>query len=134
MRLSLLGSFLGPEFVTQGHGLVLSGASGTGKTHLPVAIAYRAIQNGFEALFTTATALIDDLSRATRTGKLRAVLPMYTHPHVLVIDEVGYLSYGPDAANVPLPGRQRSLPEPPPDHLHDEQAAARLGCPDSEWC
>ena len=26
--------------------------------------------------------------------------PAYTHPHVLVIDEVGYLSYGPDAANV----------------------------------
>ena len=100
VRLSLLGSFLGPEFVTQGHGLVLSGASGTGKTHLAVAIAYRAIQNGFEALFTTATALIDELSRATRTGKLRTVLPTYTHPHVLVIDEVGYLSYGPDAANV----------------------------------
>jgi hypothetical protein len=59
VRLSLLGSFLSPEFVTQGHGLVLSGASGTGKTHLAVAIAYRAIQNGFEALFTTATALID---------------------------------------------------------------------------
>jgi hypothetical protein len=65
-----------------------------------VAIAYRAIQNGFEARFTTATALIEELSRATRAGKLRHVLPTYTHPHVLVIDEVGYLSYGPDAANV----------------------------------
>ena len=37
---------------------------------------------------------------ATRKGKLRHALPAYTHPHVLVIDEVGYLSYGPDAANV----------------------------------
>jgi DNA replication protein DnaC len=100
VRLSLLGSFLGPEFVTQGHCLILSGPSGTGKTHLAVAIAYRAIQNGFEARFTTATALIEELSRATRAGKLRHVLPTYTHPHVLVIDEVGYLSYGPDAANV----------------------------------
>jgi hypothetical protein len=65
-----------------------------------VAIAYRAIQNGFDARFTTATALIDDLSVATRKGKLRHALPSYTHPHVLIIDEVGYLTYGPDAANV----------------------------------
>jgi len=100
VRLSLLGSFLGPELVTQGHCLVVSGAPGTGKTHLAVAVAYRAIQNGFEARFTTATALIEELSTATRKGKLRHVLPLYTHPHVLVIDEVGYLTYGPDAANV----------------------------------
>jgi DNA replication protein DnaC len=100
VRLALLGSVLGPELVTQGHCLIASGPSGTGKTHLAVAIAYRAIQNGFDARFTTATALIDDLSVATRKGKLRAALSAYTHPHVLVIDEVGYLSYGPDAANV----------------------------------
>ncbi len=47
-----------------------------------------AIQNGFDALFTTATALIEDLSSATRDGKLRAALTSYTHPHVLVIDDV----------------------------------------------
>src|SRR5207247_1651705 len=52
------------------------------------------------ARFTPATALIDELSTATRKGRLRHVLPAYTHPHVLVIDEVGYLTYGPDAANV----------------------------------
>lgn len=100
VRLSLLGSAVGPEFITQGHSLVFSGPSGTGKTHLAIAIAYRAIQNGFDALFTTATALIEDLSMAMRDGKLREELPRYTHPGLLVIDEVGYLGYGPDAANV----------------------------------
>ena len=56
VRLALLGSVLGPELVTHGHCLIASGPSGTGKTHLAVAIAYRAIQNGFDARFTTATA------------------------------------------------------------------------------
>jgi len=100
LRLSLLGSFLSPDFVTDGRGLILSGKTGRGKTHLAIAIAYRAIQNGFEALFTTAAALIDELSRASREGRLRNALAAYTHPHVLVIDEVGYLTYGTDAANV----------------------------------
>ena len=76
------------------------GKSGRGKTHLAVAIAYRAIQNGFTALFITASALIEELSVASAKGELRDALARYLQPHVLVIDEMGYLSYGPDAANV----------------------------------
>ena len=100
LRLSLLGSALSPDFVTEGNCLILSGKTGRGKTHLAVSIAYRAIQNGFEAYFTTAAKLIDDLSGASREGRLREALTRYTHPHLLVIDEVGYLAYGDDAANV----------------------------------
>lgn len=100
LRLSMLGTFLSPDFVTQGGCLVLSGKPGRGKTHLAVAVAYRAIQNGFDALFTTAAALIDDLSVASRDGELRTALARYVQPAVLVIDELGYLTYGTDAANV----------------------------------
>jgi len=100
LRVSLLGSYLGPDFVTEGRSLILHGKTGRGKTHLSVAIAYRAIQHGFDALFTTAAHLIEDLSNAGRTGRLHDALDRYTHPHVLVIDEVGYLTYGPEAANV----------------------------------
>ena len=46
------------------------------------------------------SALIETLSRASAEGDLNRALAEYAHPHVLVVDEVGYLSYGPDAANV----------------------------------
>jgi DNA replication protein DnaC len=100
VRLSLLGSALSPDFVTEGRCLILTGKPGRGKTHLAVAIAYRAIQNGFDALFSTAAELIDDLSAAFRDGRLAETLSKYTHPDVLVCDEVGYLTYGTDAANM----------------------------------
>jgi DNA replication protein DnaC len=96
----LLGSYLGPELVSEGRGLVFCGPTGTGKTSLSIAIAYRAIQNGFEALFTTANELIHVLSNASRQGRLVQALHAYTHVDVLVIDEVGYLVHPPDAANV----------------------------------
>jgi DNA replication protein DnaC len=86
--------------VSEGRNLILLGKSGRGKTHLAVAIAYRAIQNGYNAGFVTAAVLIEELSRASAEGRLREALAGYLQPHVLVIDEVGYLSYGPDAANV----------------------------------
>jgi len=100
LRESVIGSYLSLDFVTEGHSLILHGKTGRGKTHLAVAIGYRAIQNGFETLFTTAAELIEDLSNAGKKGHLQESLATYTHPHVLVIDEVGYLTYGPDAANV----------------------------------
>jgi DNA replication protein DnaC/uncharacterized protein (DUF433 family) len=100
LRESVIGSCLGLDFVTEGRSLILHGKTGRGKTHLAVAIGYRAIQNGFETLFTTAAELIEDLSNASKRGNLQESLTTYTHPHVLVIDEVGYLTYGPDAANV----------------------------------
>jgi DNA replication protein DnaC len=100
VRLQVLGSALSADFVTEGHCLIFHGKPGRGKTHLAVAIAYRAIQNGFDAYFTTAAALIDDLSAAARDGRLRDALPAYTHPALLIVDEVGYLTYGTDAANM----------------------------------
>lgn len=100
IRLQMLGSFLGPELVTEGRCAIFGGAPGRGKTHLGIAIGYRAIQNGFEAYFTTADELIGNLSSAASRGELEEALEPYIHPHVLVVDELGYQSYAADAANV----------------------------------
>ena len=100
LKLQMLGSYLGPELVSEGRSAILSGPSGTGKSHLCIAIAYRAIQHGYEARFVGADALIGELSRAAVKGRLEVALEPYLQPHVLVIDELGYLSHAVDAANV----------------------------------
>lgn len=100
VKLQLLGSFLGPELLSEGRSLILCGPTGLGKTHLAVAIAYRAIQNGATALFREANALVHELSEASRIGCFDEAIEPYLHAGVLVVDEVGYLAAPPDAANV----------------------------------
>lgn len=100
LRRQRLGPYLGPELVTEGRNLILSGRPGRGKTHLAVAIAYRALQNGFTARFVSAGDLIDQLGAASRGGRLREATATWVEPHVLIIDEVGYLHHAQDAANV----------------------------------
>ena len=100
LRAQMLGSYCGHELVSEGKCLVLHGRPGRGKTHLAIAIAYKSILNGYDALFTTAAELIEDLHTAESRGGLRERLKRYVAPSVLIVDEVGYLALRDDAANV----------------------------------
>ena len=100
LALRRLGPYLGPELVSEGRCVIFSGRPGRGKTHLAVAIGFRAIQNGFTARFVGAGELIDTLGVASRAGRLREATAAWVEPHVLIIDEVGYLAHADDAANV----------------------------------
>ena len=100
LRRQQLGPYLGPELVSEGRNLILSGKPGRGKTHLAIAIGYRAIQNGFSARFIGASALIDELVAASHASRLREATAAWAEPSVLIVDEVGYLKVAPDAANV----------------------------------
>jgi DNA replication protein DnaC len=98
-----LGPYLGFELVASGRNLILYGPSGTGKTALSIALAYQALLHGATVWFVTLTELIGELVQARARNEWEKALARYLTCEVLVIDEVGYLSYGPYAANVLFP-------------------------------
>jgi len=99
----MLGPYLGRDLVTGGRNIILFGRSGVGKTALAIALCYKAIQQGASVRFVTCTELIGELVQARARNEWEAALARALKPEVLVVDEVGYLSYGPYAANVLFP-------------------------------
>jgi len=91
----------GLAFIERAENIVLLGPSGVGKTHLASAYAYKATQAGIKTRFITAADMMLQLATAKAQGRLqsymnRAVLG----PRLLVIDELGYLPFGRDEANL----------------------------------
>ena len=87
------------DFIREGRNLALIGTNGLGKTLIARNIAHQAALAGFSVLCTTAADLIEDL-RSCGPETLRRRLSRYTRPHLLTIDEVGYLAYDSHAADL----------------------------------
>jgi DNA replication protein DnaC len=88
------------DFVQEHRNLVLLGANGVGKTMIAKNLAYQAALAGHSVLFTTAAELLDDLRAEVAHTTFRRKLTKYASPQILVIDEVGYLSYDHHAADL----------------------------------
>jgi len=67
--------------------------NGIGKSTLAQNIAYQAVLHGHTVLFATASQLLGDLAALDSDSTLRRRLRHYVNPTLLVIDEIGYLSY-----------------------------------------
>lgn len=82
------------DFLSDATNPILCGPNGVGKTTIACNLAYQAVLKGFTALFTTAAAMLNELTSLDSNSALRRRIHYYTKPSFLVIDEVGYLSYG----------------------------------------
>jgi DNA replication protein DnaC len=88
-----VSGFMTLGFIKETANIILVGPNGVGKSMIAQNIAHHAVMQGHSALFVTAAQMLGDLTAQDGDNALRRRLKYYAHPDVLIIDEVGYLSY-----------------------------------------
>jgi DNA replication protein DnaC len=96
-----LKELTGLAFIERKENIVLLGPSGTGKTHLAIALGYLAVMQGMKTRFISAADLMLQLATARKQERLEAYLKRSVlAPRLLIIDEIGYLPFGREEANL----------------------------------
>jgi DNA replication protein DnaC len=88
------------DFVAARENVVFLGPPGTGKTHLAIGLSVRACQAGHRVLFATAAEWVARLAEAHAAGRLQSELVRLGRYPLIVIDEVGYIPFEAEAANL----------------------------------
>jgi DNA replication protein DnaC len=88
------------DFVVARENVVFLGPPGTGKSHLAIGLGVRACQAGHRVLFATAAQWVARLAEAHAAGRLQPELVRLGRYPLVVVDEVGYIPFEPEAANL----------------------------------
>ena len=80
-------------FINVASNIILIGSNGVGKSTVAQNIGYQAVMQGHTVLFATAANMLSDLAVQDGDNALRRRLLHYARPKLLLIDEIGYLSY-----------------------------------------
>ena len=96
----LIEAALTLDFVRDGRNFVVIGTNGLGKTLIAKSVAHQAVLAGLSVVFVTAAEMLADLQGTDSPLLRRRKLAKYTRPSLLCLDEVGYLSFDDQAADL----------------------------------
>lgn len=88
------------SFINKKENLIIMAASGLGKTHIAISIAYKACCAGYNVRFITAADMINHLYASRADNSLQKTLTYYTKLQLIVIDETGFLPFDKDGADL----------------------------------
>ena len=101
VKRSQVEELAGLGFIERNENVVLVGPSGVGKTHLAMALSYKATQAGIKTRFMTASDLLLTLTTAHAQNSLKTVMHRAIKTYrLLIIDEIGYLPMNREQANL----------------------------------
>ena len=88
------------EYILRRENIIALGNSGTGKTHVALALGLAACQKGFTVTFTTAAALVNQLLEARDERRLLKLQRDLSAVKLLIVDELGYVPLSPTGAEL----------------------------------
>ncbi len=100
LDIRLLRDLASGEFVKERRNVIYLGRSGTGKTHMAIALGIEACRHSFRTRFVSCYGLVNELIEAREERTLQRMLQRYTRYDLLIIDELGYIPFSKEGAEL----------------------------------
>jgi DNA replication protein DnaC len=88
------------QYIAEHHNVILTGTTGTGKTHLAISLGIEACRQGVRTRFVSGSQLVNELVEYRSERSLGRTIQRYAHYGLLVVDELGYVPFSKESSQL----------------------------------